>query len=151
MRNVCTISVCVCGQQATIDKLVQENQTLTSLCKKLKLMLKQSDMRCNRLTDSLNIKLLGNPHEDKFTEVEGFPDKAKLRRFSDAATSDFIFVRMLMQDLWPEGFILRTVTGRSTNNPRGRKGGKNDEAVEPSNKTSLEPEKLSYIEGKMLK
>ncbi|XP_065083770.1 uncharacterized protein LOC135705847 [Ochlerotatus camptorhynchus] len=142
-------NVCVCGQQSKIDNLIEQNEMLTTQSKKLKSKLEESNMRCLRLTDSLNLKLMLKPQEVVFTETEGFPDKEKLKKISEAASSDYVFVKLLMHNLWPDGFRRRTVTGRSSNNPHGRVGGQTDQANEPSAKIPLEPEKVSYVEDRL--
>lgn len=127
---------------------MKKNNDQTSQIDKLKLKYEECRRRCLKLTDSLNSKILGNPHEDVFTAVEGYTSKEKLKNFSEAAqNSDFIFVKLLMREVWPMGLKNRSVTGRASNNPRGRSQ-REDGARDATPKTPLEPEKVSYIEGK---
>lgn len=157
----------MCGQQQNIDDLVKlneeldaqikdlklENEEKAAIIEKLKLKNEENSERCLRLTDALNAKILKNPHDDVFTEIEGFPSKEKLKKFSEAGqNSDYIFVKLLMHELWPSGLHNRSVTGRASNNPRGRNrtdgAGSWDRIVAGLPKTPLEPNKVTYVEGK---
>ncbi|XP_065073366.1 uncharacterized protein LOC135697535 [Ochlerotatus camptorhynchus] len=147
-------NLCVCGHQEKIDELTKRNEEQAAQIEKWKLKSEETSRRCLRLTDALNAKILGNPHEDVFTVIEGFVTKDKLKKFSEVGqNSDYIFVKLLMHDLWPSGFGSRSVTGRSSNNPRGRNGtegtGSTDQSVAATPKIPLEPNKVSYIEDRL--
>lgn len=143
--------ICVCGQQPKIDKLIQQNNLLVSQNKKLNKQNQQNTARCLTLTDALNAKILGKPHDETFTEVEEFPGKEKLKKFSETAgTRDYIFVKLLMLELFPEGLKNVSLTGRTSNNPNGRKGGERSHKEESVEKVRLDPDKVKYIEGKIL-
>lgn len=90
-----------------------------------------------------------------FTECEGYIPAFRLRQFSDVSSSDYIFVKSMMEDLWPEGFAGRSVTGRATNNASGRSG-KAAVPVPPTEaslnppKIPLEAHKAEYVHGQYL-
>nr|XP_019544243.2 uncharacterized protein LOC109414853 isoform X2 [Aedes albopictus] len=145
-------AVCVCGQQPKIDELLQQNAMLSAQNKKLKHLNDESNARCLTLTDALNAKVLGPTHDEIFTEVEGFPDREKLKNFSEAAGSrDYIFVKLILQEICTEGLKNITITGRATNNPNGRKGGERPQQPENApTKIQLDPEKKAYIEKRFV-
>lgn len=126
---------------------------LSAQNKKLKRLNDESNARCLTLTDALNAKVLGPTHDEIFTEVEGFPDREKLKNFSEAAGSrDYIFVKLILQEICTEGLKNITITGRASNNPNGRKGGERPQQPENApTKIQLDPEKKAYIESKFFK
>ncbi|XP_021695302.1 uncharacterized protein LOC110675197 [Aedes aegypti] len=141
---------CVCGQQAKIDQLIHLNNALIAQNKKLKLANEKSSLRCLTLTDALNAKVLRKTHDEKFTELPGFPDKNKLKKFSETAGSrDYIFVKLLLMEIFTDGLKNMTLTGRVTNNPNGRKGGERIQNEMPE-KVRLDPEKVKYIEERFV-
>lgn len=86
-----------------------------------------------------------------FTECEGYIPAFRLRQFSDVATSDYIFVKSMMEDLWPGGFAGRSVTGRASNNASGRNGkAAITEASAATPKVPLEAHKAEYIHSMLL-
>lgn len=139
----------MCGQQPLIEKLKKQNEQQAALIRKCE----DSENRSNRLTDALSAKVLGEPHDDVFTVVQGFPDKAKLKQLSQGGQkSDYLFVRLLMKELWPTGVVNRSVTGRSSNNPLGRGRSVLNDANGPSKTKgntplALEQEKVQYCHG----
>ncbi|XP_055611868.1 uncharacterized protein LOC129758390 [Uranotaenia lowii] len=142
---------CVCGQQLAIDELLAKNQRMIEQISKLKAENKLSLQRCLTLTDSLNSKILGQATE-VFTEIEGFETIDSLKKISQAAMtakSDFIFVKLLMFRLWPDGLKNYSKSGRSSNNPHGRprKDGKARQARSSrEERRILDPEKITYLE-----
>lgn len=153
-QTVSSDIVCVCGQQEKVAALLKQNKEQASQMEKIRTKYEECRKRCLKLTDSLNSKFLGKPHEDVFTAIEGSTSKEKLKKISEAAqNSDYVFVKLLMHDVWPMGLKDRSVTGRASNNPQGRSktediGGLTDgNAATP--KTPLEPEKVSYIEDRL--
>ncbi|KXJ76075.1 hypothetical protein RP20_CCG010356 [Aedes albopictus] len=86
--------------------------------------------RCLTLTDALNAKL------KKFSEVAG--------------SRDYIFVKLLLLDIFTDGLKNKTLTGRVTNNPNGRKGGERVHVDESTEKDRLEPAKVKYIEERFV-
>lgn len=151
------ISECHCGQQPLIEKLQAENATMHKQIKQLSKSLNEATNRSLNLTDVLNSKVLGiaNPHNEVFTEKEGFPSREQLAAFSDQAIkSDYTFVRLVMEELWPNGYVNRSVSGRASNNPLGRPraGGNNSRTpIPPSTikRVPLEPEKVQYVRGEL--
>ncbi|XP_021709723.1 uncharacterized protein LOC110679446 isoform X2 [Aedes aegypti] len=146
---------CYCGQQPKIDRLVKENQTLKRRMMKLKQERNEANNRTIRLTDTLNSKVLGDdPHKNQFTELEGYPSRDQLVAFSDLSIkSDYPFMKLLMQELWPEGFVNRSITGRSSHNPFGRppKTGKKTRLDLPTQRTiPLESDKVKYCEDRLM-
>ncbi|XP_062557631.1 uncharacterized protein LOC134222499 [Armigeres subalbatus] len=147
---------CSCGQQPAITKLLKDNATMKAQNEKLKKALRESNKRCLKLTDFLNSKIIGEPQGEIFTEIEGFPSTDQLKNFSNQAIkSDYTFVRLLMEELWPDGFLNRSVSGRSSNNPHGRpKAGVNKSQIQVSTQTvkriPLEPDKVKYLRDRLL-
>lgn len=86
-----------------------------------------------------------------FTDCAGYIPAFRLKMFSDMTNSDYLFVKSMMEDLWPEGFAGRSVTGRASNNASGRSG-KATFPVPPeqSPKVPLETHKIEYIRGETL-
>lgn len=87
-----------------------------------------------------------------FTECPGYIPAFRLKMFSDMANSDYLFVKSIMEDLWPDGFAGRSVTGRASNNASGRSGKATLPTAPPeqSPKVPLEAHKVEYIRGEML-
>ncbi|XP_058450195.1 uncharacterized protein LOC131429822 [Malaya genurostris] len=146
--------VCKCGHQAAIELLIKKYTKLVEQNKKLKTKYDDTSTRCMSLTDALSSKLIGQPRTTIFTEVAGYPDQNKLRMFSDAANkSDYIFVKLLMLHLWPDGLQNRTVTGRASNNPLGRSRQEKSTSFCPESsykRIALESEKVEYISNRLL-
>ncbi|KXJ70765.1 hypothetical protein RP20_CCG022557 [Aedes albopictus] len=86
-----------------------------------------------------------------FTDCAGYIPAFRLKMFSDMTNSDYLFVKSMMEDLWPEGFAGRSVTGRASNNASGRSG-KATFPVPPeqSPKVPLETHKIEYIRDRLL-
>ncbi|XP_058820054.1 uncharacterized protein LOC131682465 isoform X2 [Topomyia yanbarensis] len=151
------INECTCGQQSAIEQLQSDNSAMKKQIQRLKQALREATNRCFKLTDTLNSKVFGDPHKEIFTEVEGYPSREQLIAFSDQGIkSDYTFVRLLMEELWPNGYVNRSVSGRSSNNPLGRprRVAVNNPSVElPTNtvkRVPLEPEKVKYIRDRLL-
>lgn len=146
--------VCRCGQQSTFEELIKENALLKKKVNKLKKAYLEATNRTINLTDTLTSKVLGTHGEDKtFTEEDGYPSAQQLKAMSNQAIrSDYIFVKLLMEELWPEGFYNRSVTGRASNNPFGRPpaGGRTVPNLPPSvPRIPLEKDKVEYIKGNL--
>lgn len=126
--------------------------------KRLKKAYREATNRCLKLTDTLSSKVFADSHEDIFTEVEGCPNIEQLKAFSNQAIkSDYTFVRLMMEELWPNGFVNRSVTGRSSNNPLGRpRAAGNNFSTQTQlpthtvKRVPLEPEKVKYVQGNSL-
>ncbi|EAT44672.1 AAEL003984-PA [Aedes aegypti] len=87
-----------------------------------------------------------------FTECPGYIPAFRLKMFSDMANSDYLFVKSIMEDLWPDGFAGRSVTGRASNNASGRSGKATLPTAPPeqSPKVPLEAHKVEYIRDRLL-
>lgn len=106
-----------------IAKLEAENGKLRKQNKCLKKRNSHLQESHARLQHALVSKLL--PSTDKpFEKVVGFlgcPSADKILRMSVVAKdSDYVFVKLLTNDIWPEGLAGRKVTARTSNNPKGR-------------------------------
>ncbi|XP_055544675.1 uncharacterized protein LOC129729852 isoform X2 [Wyeomyia smithii] len=130
-----------------IENMTKKIKDLKEKNIKLKKAYDKALERIFRLTDILNSKVCGEPTENVFTEVPGFPDRTTLKRFSEAATSDFVFVKLMMKGLWPNGLKNKSVIGRASNNPYGRPSRKRplNPLVQIEPREQLSPEKVKYI------
>ncbi|EAT44229.1 AAEL004395-PA [Aedes aegypti] len=83
------------------------------------------------MQQALMSKLLPSTHKP-FENVEGFPDcpsADKIAKMSVVAKdSDYVFIKLLMYAIWPDGFMGKSVTARTSNNPKGR--GKKDPPID---------------------
>ncbi|XP_055528713.1 uncharacterized protein LOC129720868 [Wyeomyia smithii] len=106
-----------------------------------------------KLSDALSSKLLNPTNKSVFTEVPGFVGSDQLEKFSTAGyKSDYVFIKLLMLEVWPDGLSGRSVTGRMSNNPLGRglhTSLASSQQDRFSIKTALEPEKVEYIAGRL--
>ncbi|XP_058466557.1 uncharacterized protein LOC131439493 [Malaya genurostris] len=129
-----------------VTKLTLRVKKLKALSLRLKKQCSESNRRCLRLTDFLNIS--GNTRQ-RFTYIEGMLTEDQLEAFSRNSKSDYVFVKLLMFEIWQEGFKGRTIYGRMSNNPRGRKpilgNSKSHSITSYSTSVPLEPDKVQYI------
>lgn len=113
-----------CGAAAENASLKQQNRKL----KRRNEFLTKRNIRLerahDRLQQCLTSKLLpstNKPFED-IEGVEGCPPADRIFKMSMLARdSDYIFIKLLMNAIWPDGFAGRSVTGRYSNNPKGRR------------------------------
>lgn len=120
------------------DTLKQQNEQLQDKITKLE-----------ELNMKLQEKLLNTDGKVTFTEVLGFPDRRQLLRISQQAdTSDYLFVKELVFNLWPNGVGTATVTGRKSNNPVGssKKKTANHDDKPPG---QLCPKKIEYLKERL--
>lgn len=134
-----------------IDKLHKRLETVTLADRRLREKYYNTLKRCMNLSDALSTKVIGRPNESLFTEVPGFPAREQLEKFSAAGyKSDYIFIKLLTLELWPNGLTGRSVTGRMSNNPLGRSLHASVNSFQHDRieiRTALEPEKVEYIAG----
>ncbi|XP_058446526.1 uncharacterized protein LOC131440612 [Malaya genurostris] len=137
------------------------SKKILSLTKRLtKITTAYRDLRIksNRLACALTSRLLPSEDNFNFKTVPGYPSADKLTQLSNhAGDSDFIFIKLVMKELWPQGFHGRTVTGRASNNPSGRPidvSNANSSVHMPlandsSGKEPLEKEKVNYVKERL--
>ncbi|XP_065085188.1 uncharacterized protein LOC135707314 [Ochlerotatus camptorhynchus] len=115
-----TQSECSCGKLDEVENYKKLSESLQKEKDALLLRNAQLEAQNAKLLDSLTSKLLPTP-EKPFKEEEGFLDCETLQRLShEAGDKDYLFVKFLMMQLFPDGFVGRSVTGRRSNNPSGR-------------------------------
>lgn len=149
---------CSCGLAEEVAKLKHDNFELQRQNRYLKKRKDTTERSHARMQEALMSKLLPSTHKP-FENVTGYPDCPSADNVSKmsmvAKDSDYIFVKLLMYAIWPDGFEGKSVTGRSSNNPKGR-GKKNvDDAQEDANirtisdRTALEKTKVQFVNGKL--
>ncbi|XP_055529435.1 uncharacterized protein LOC129721185 [Wyeomyia smithii] len=147
---------CTCGQQKEINEIIKENKRLKDAIHKVRAKYSDATMRCRNLSDvHVSAEVVGLQHKPAFTEVQGFPNQEQLKKFSDAGhRSDYVFIKLLMLELWPKGLYGRSVTGRLSNNPLGRRVKSQVEGpfLQPTveGRIALEPKKVEYIAERLL-
>ncbi|XP_065072521.1 uncharacterized protein LOC135696911 [Ochlerotatus camptorhynchus] len=152
-------SECSCDLTEEVAKLKAENHKFrkqNNFLKKRKINLERSH---SKLQQALVSKLLPSTHKP-FKKINGFsecPTADMILKMSMVAKdSDYIFVKLLMYAIWPEGFAGRSVTGRTSNNPKGR-GKKNQQPIDDDptdannntipGRTVLEVNKVKFVNG----
>lgn len=149
---------CSCGLANEVAKLKAENSELLRQNKYLKTRKSILEQSHANMQQALMSKLLPSTHKP-FENVEGFPDcpsADKIAKMSVVAKdSDYVFIKLLMYAIWPDGFMGKSVTARTSNNPKGR-GKKNppidddrahvDERAR-TGRTALEKNKVQFING----
>lgn len=166
------ISACECPCHQKVKPLEDEVAVCQKKIEGYKQKLTQANDRNTTMQMALASSLLPAPVKP-FKEIGGFPDNDLLLAWSiEARESDYLFVKFMMNHLWPEGFAGRSVTGRASNNPRGRprrselanpqsteaSGPAHEQAPgseqqpetaseQPVARLALESEKVDYIKG----
>lgn len=151
-------TVCSCGKFEELEKYIKLSECLQK--EKETLLLKNAKLEAQnaKLQDSLTSKLLPTPDKPFKEEEEGFLDSETLQRMShEASDKDYLFLKFVMMKLFPEGFVGRAVTGRTSNNPSGRRkkigGGVSDDltgngTAKETFKVPLDPVKVKWIKSK---
>ncbi|XP_058820594.1 uncharacterized protein LOC131682838 [Topomyia yanbarensis] len=113
-------SECLAEEMAKLKAENAELRKHNMFLKKRKSNLERSHAA---MQQALLSKLLPVTHKP-FENIEvfpGCPSADKISKMSVVAKdSDYIFVKLLTYAIWPEGFAGRSVTGRTSNNPKGR-------------------------------
>lgn len=124
---------------------------LVAAKEKLSKKLKETKVQRNRLMKSLTSKLLNDP--TTFTTEEGFPEIEQLEAMAHVARKPYCFVRTMMQELWPNGFGNKTVSGQPTRNGNGRPS----RSSRPSSRRAprkvdgaLESNKVKYVKDRLV-
>lgn len=151
------IQECSCGLAEEVAKLKSDNYELQRRNMYLKKRKDTIERSHARMQEALMSKLLPTTHKP-FENVTGYPDCLSADNVSKMSMvvkdSDYIFVKLLMYAIWPEGFEGKSVTGRSSNNPMGRgKKNVNDAEDDANNRTiadrtALEKNKVQFVNGK---
>ncbi|XP_062551577.1 uncharacterized protein LOC134216791 [Armigeres subalbatus] len=114
---------CSCGLAEEVARLESENCKLRKQNKNLKKRQSKLELSHGKMQQALLSKLLPYTHKP-FENVQSFPDCPSadkiLRMSTEAKDSDYIFVKLIMNATWPEGYAGMSVTGRASNNPKGR-------------------------------
>ncbi|XP_062552654.1 uncharacterized protein LOC134217851 isoform X2 [Armigeres subalbatus] len=162
---------CTCGLQVKVCQLDAQVNELQGALDELKVKVafykkKTTDLKVTnaKLQKALVSKLLPEPVRP-FKDVEGFPNCDDIMTMSmEAHDSDYMFVKFLMNAIWPDGFAGRTVTGRVSNNPKGRpkvnvvatEGNAGEDrgctsaASPPAVSVALEDEKVQFVKARLL-
>ncbi|XP_065088310.1 uncharacterized protein LOC135709827 [Ochlerotatus camptorhynchus] len=112
--------------------------------------LREENCKLRHLNMKLQESLVEKPMGLSFSDIPGYPNSNWLLRVSqDAHESDYLFVKELLFSLFPRGVGNATVTGRCSNNPRGR----SKKAPEPNQNiktvVQMDPEKVKYMKARL--
>lgn len=111
---------CECHCLREINDMKTEKEKLLKKVDALKSQLSQANETNLRMQMALSSSLLPTPSKP-FKEMDGFPTNDMLLAWSvEARDSDYLFVKFVMMHLWPDGLANRSLTGRVSNNPKGR-------------------------------
>ncbi|XP_055598353.1 uncharacterized protein LOC129747949 [Uranotaenia lowii] len=137
------IAVEDCDCKKKVDDLMQKLHEKDAEMKSLR----QANMNLQR---ALVSKLIANPDEP-FKDHCGIIGVERIKRFNEeAGDSDYLFVKFLMNALWPEGFRGRSISGRPSNNPSGlKKSTDRDQSVQHTQTTRLEEDKIRFIKDRL--
>lgn len=132
-----------------IQNLQTKIESLSASNRRLRVKYKTAMKRIMHLSEALSTKVIGRPNESLFTEIPGYPGREQLQKYSAAGyKSDYVFIKLLMVEIWPEGLAGRSVTGRISTNPYGRGLHHRNWQNNVETKTALEPDKVEYVAGK---
>ncbi|XP_055522620.1 uncharacterized protein LOC129716811 [Wyeomyia smithii] len=137
--------------QPETSSIEQDLNDTATIIKKLEDKISSLTKQNERLTE-LNFKLqhaVTNTTGATFTELPGYPKKDWLIKVTQSCKdSDYMFVKELLIELFPEGTGDATVTGKSSNNPGGVKG-LSAKPVDTPDRTQLDPSKVGYMKDRL--
>lgn len=136
-----------CAQSAQIVK--ESRDKINKMTAEMK-TLQEDNCRLRELNMLLQESLVKRSADCSFTEEKGYPKAEWLLSISqNSGDSDYLFIKELLLNLFPEGVGNATATGRPSNNPKGRsKDAENPD--DPMQTSKMDPKKVKYMKGKVI-